>query len=433
MAIGYPLFILQHNEIMEIADTLKKKPKVVLGRWLTFGALTVLFLISWWAFSSVQHQESVDKSSLRISAVKRAALKVKVDGYGRLRAKHQRLLTAQTQSIVESILLYPGAKVLKDSIILTLSNPDLEQDVATARLELAQQNAQLKEQVIAHQSQLLERESQITLLKSQLENAQLRVEAEGQLVAKGIVSVLDFKQTQLDVRQLEQRVTIEYQRLVQLKAMHQQREQIATDLVAQYQLNYKSVLNRLEQLNVRAGLDGVLQSLPVEIGQSVAPGTQLAMVGSDKQLVAELRVQQRLADQINLDMAGEIRTFGNAIKAKVTRIDPVVTDGRVMVELELQGQLPANARPDLTVEGHVNIKEIKNALVVEQPSDIHSFDNKKVYKISADGSRAQLTAIEFGTLSDNNIEVISGAKVGDNIIVSDMSQWLSSSSIQLDD
>ena len=193
------------------------------------------------------------------------------------------------------------------------------------------------------------------------------------------------------------------------------------------------MLKRLEQLKVRAGLDGVLQSLPIEIGQSVAPGSQLAMVGSNEKLVAELRVQQRLADQINLGMKGKIKTFGSDISAEVIRIDPVVTDGRVIVELDLQGALPANARPDLTVEGQINIKEIKNTLVIAQPSDIQGFDNKKVFKISADGSSAQLTSIEFGTLSDNKIEVISGAKLGDNLIISDMSQWLSSPSIQLDD
>ena len=212
---------------MDIKDTLKQKSKSQYSRRLLAVPIALLVVSSWWAFSSVQHQVSIDKNSLRIGKIRVEDLQVKVDGYGRLRAKHQRLLTAQTQSIVESILLYPGAKVSKDSIILTLSNPDLEQNVATARLELAQQIAQLKEQVIAHQSQLLERDSQITLLKSQLENAQLRVEAESQLVEKGIVSVLDFKQTQLDVRQLEQRLAIEYQRLTQLKAMHKQREQIA--------------------------------------------------------------------------------------------------------------------------------------------------------------------------------------------------------------
>lgn len=418
---------------MEIKDTLAKKPQFSIKKWLIPAGALLFTGVSLWAFSSVNHQQLVDKSTLRVATVVQQNLQVKVDGYGRLRAKHQRLLTSQTQAIVDSILLYPGAKVTKDTIILTLSNPQLEQEVASARLELARQNAQLKEQVISHKSELLERDAQITLLESDLENAQLRVEAESQLVEQGIVSVLDFKQTQLNVRQLKQRLTIEHQRLAQLREMQQQRLSIANDLVTQYQLNYQTILKQFEQLNVRAGLEGVLQTLPVEIGQSVTPGTQLAMVGSDQQLVAEMRVQQRLADQISIGMTGIVNTFGSEIGAKVTRIDPVVTDGRVIVEMDLLGNLPANARPDLTVEGEIHIKQLNNALVLEQPNEVYGYTTKKLFKVSAQGDSAMLTAIEFGTLSGNKVEVISGVNVGDQVVISDTSQWLSSQSIQLDD
>ncbi len=408
---------------MDLSATLNKAPKKK-SKKVILGCLTVsLIFVSFWGLSSISSSPKIQSDTLRIATIKRGDLNVKVDGYGRLRAKHQRLLTSQSQAIVESIQLYPGAIVKKDSVILTLSDPRLEQDVVNARLELARQNAEFKEQKISHKSQLLERDAQIALLRSDLEIAQLRVEAEQKLIDKGIVSVLDFKRTQLNVRQLKQRLDIEYLRQDQLKEMQQERLNISKDLITQFELNFETINNRFKRLTVKAGLAGVLQTLPIEIGQSVLPGTQLATVGSVKQLVAELLVQQNQADQIAIGMPATISTFGAQITAKVLRIDPVVTDGRVMIELDLLGTLPANARPDLTVEGKIQVKKIKNTLYIEQPQDAFSFKSKELFKVTQDEKSALLTAIEFGTLSGNTIEVINGAQAGEKIIISDMTQW----------
>ncbi|WP_019028588.1 efflux RND transporter periplasmic adaptor subunit [Colwellia piezophila] len=408
---------------MDITTTLQKKPqgfnKISL---LVITALVITTLLLWGA-ASLNSEPQIELDTLRISEVKQGDFKVNVAGYGRLKAKYQRLLTSQTQAIVESIALYPGAKVNKDSIIMVLSDPQLEQAVINAKLELARQNAEFNQQIIAHKSQLLEHDSQIALLQSELENAQLRAEAEQQLIDKGIVSALDFKRSQLAVRQLKQRVAIEKIRQEHLKAMQIERTKIGQDLITQYKHNFTMIKKRFDRLTVRAGLDGILQTLPVEIGQSLTPGTQLAMVGSDQQLVAQLRVQQNQADQIAIGMPATITTSGKYITAKVLRIDPVVTDGRVMVELDLTGKLPANARPDLTVEGKIHVKEINNALYVEQPNNVYDFKEKNIYRLRSDGQSAQLTTIKFGTLSGNQIEVISGAQRGDQLIVSDMSQW----------
>lgn len=408
---------------MDLATTLNKTPAKI-NKKLMIGCLTAsLMLVSFWGMSSFGSEPKVKINALRIATIKQGNFNVNIDGYGRLRAKHQRLLTSQSQAIVESIQLYPGAIVTKDSIILTLSDPRLEQEVVNARLELARQHAEFKEQKISHKSQLLERDAQIALLKSELENAQLRVEAEQKLIDKGIVSALDFKRTQLNVRQLNKRLEIEYLRQDQLKEMQQERLKISKDLITQFELNFETINNRYNRLIVRAGLDGVLQTLPIEIGQSVMPGTQLATVGSVKQLVAELRVQQNQADQVSIGMPATISTFGASITAKVLRIDPVVTDGRVMIELDLLGVLPTNARPDLTVEGKILVKTIENTYHVEQPQDAYAFKNKEVFKLTSNEQSALLTTIEFGTLSGNTIEITSGAKVGDKIIISDMAQW----------
>lgn len=391
------------------------------------GVMLLLALLLLLGIRLFESEPQFELSTLRIAEVKQGDFNVNVAGYGRLKAKYQRLLTSQTQAIVESITLYPGAKVTENTIIMTLSDPKLEQAVINAKLELARKNAEFNQQILAHKSELLERDAQIALLMSELENAQLRAQAEQKLIDKGIVSALDFKRSQLAVRQLKQRVAIEKTRQDHLKSMQVERMKISQDLITQYQHNFTMIQKRFDRLTVRAGLNGVLQTLPVEIGQSVTPGTQLAMVGSDQQLVAQLRVQQNQADQIAIGMDASIQTSGNKITAKVLRIDPVVTDGRVMIELDLTGQLPANARPDLTVEGKVHVKKISNALYVEQPTNVYAFKEKNIYLLHSEASNAQLsaqlTAMNFGTLSGNKIEVISGALRGDKIIVSDMSQW----------
>jgi len=408
---------------MDLTTTLHKKQPKLSKKSLIIAVTAPILALLLWGATSVNSAPSIELNSIRTAQVKQGDFKVNVAGYGRLKAKYQRLLTSQTQAIVESISLYPGAKVSKDSVIMTLSAPQLEQAVINAKLELARQNAEFNQQVIAHKSQLLEHDAQIALLKSELENAQLKAQAEQKLIDKGIVSALDFKRSQLTVRQLEQRVAIEKTRQEHLKAMQIERMKISQDLITQYQHNFTMIKKRYDRLTVRAGLDGILQTMPVEIGQSLSPGTQLAMVGSDKQLVAQLRVQQNQADQIVIGMPASVQTSGKSITATVVRIDPVVTDGRVMIELDLTGKLPSNARPDLTVEGKIHVKEIHNALYVEQPNNVYDFKEETLYQLSPDGLSAQLTLIKFGTLSGNQIEVIGGIKNGEKIIVSDMSHW----------
>ncbi|MBU2892211.1 HlyD family efflux transporter periplasmic adaptor subunit [Colwellia sp. D2M02] len=412
---------------MDLTTTLHKKTTASKKRNVLLTVVVLVTLLLLLGFSSINKHPQVELSTLRIAEVKQGDFKVNIAGYGRLKAKYQRLLTSQNQAIVDSIKLYPGAKVTEDSVIMTLSAPQLEQDVINAKLELARQNAEFNQQIIAHKSQLLEHDAQIALLMSELENAQLRATAEQKLIDKGIVSALDFKRSQLAVRQLEQRVAIEKTRQTHLKSMQVERMKISKDLITQYQHNFAMIQKRFEHLTVRAGLNGVLQTLPVEIGQSLTAGTQLAVIGSDQQLVAQLRVQQNQADQIAIGMEASIQTSGHSIAAKVIRIDPVITEGRVMVELDLIGELPANARPDLTVEGKVHVKNISNALYVEQPSHVYGFTEKNIYVLSHATSDSQLTAqlttLEFGTLSGNKVEIVKGVKRGDNIIISDISQW----------
>ena len=338
--------------------------------------------------------------------------------------------------MVDAIHVYPGTRVNKDTVILTLVNPLQAQRLSVARLELARQKASANEQIINQKSQLLERQASLTILKSELESAQLRAQAESKLIEQGIVSSLDYKRSLLTVKQLEQRVDIEKQRLVQLADMHHERSKIQQELLSQFELNYQVQQQAFDDLQVTAGIDGMLQELNVELGQNLTPGTRLAIVGSDTALKAELSVQQSDAEKIALNMPARVNTFstGNRgeVIATVTRIDPIVSDGRVMIELDLTGSLPANARPDLSIEGYVISHVIPNALTVNLPTKVQADTDATLFKLNPTTHLAHPTQIEFGTLSDNKIQLLSGAKVGEQLIISDLSKWQHLATIKIE-
>ncbi|MEJ2893693.1 HlyD family efflux transporter periplasmic adaptor subunit [Pseudoalteromonas sp. B5MOD-1] len=421
---------------MDLDSTLKRKPQQSKAKkWLMAAAIGVsalgALMVYQWATPTV-----VAASQLQIATVEQADFVVKIRGFGRLKPKYQRYLTNTDTAMVEAIHVYPGTIVKKDTVILSLVNPQQAQRLSVARLELARQKASVNEQRINQQSELLERQANLAILKSELQSAELRVDAESKLIEQGIVSSLDYKRSMLNVAQLTERVSIEQQRLAQLKEMHLQRSKIQQELLSQFELNYQVEQQAFDQLQITAGIDGMLQELNVELGQNLVPGTRLAVVGSNKALKAELSVKQADAEKVALNMAAKVNTFSQAdhseVDAKVTRIDPIVTDGRVIIELDLQGTLPANARPDLSIEGYVVSNIIPNALTINVPQKAQANSEATLFKLNPNTQLATPTNIEFGTLSDNQIQLLSGATVGEQLIISDLSKWQHLATIKIE-
>lgn len=421
---------------MDLDSTLKRKPqqskakKWLIGAAIGVSALGALMMYQW-ATPTV-----VAASQLQIATVEQADFVVKIRGFGRLKPKYQRYLTNTDTAMVEAIHVYPGTIVKKDTVILSLVNPQQAQRLSVARLELARQKASVNEQKINQQSELLERQANLAILKSELQSAELRVDAESKLIEQGIVSSLDYKRSVLNVAQLTERVSIEQQRLAQLKEMHLQRSKIQQELLSQFELNYQVEQHAFDQLQITAGIDGMLQELNVELGQNLVPGTRLAVVGSNKALKAELSVKQADAEKVALNMAAKVNTFSQAeqgeVDAKVTRIDPIVTDGRVIIELDLQGTLPANARPDLSIEGYVVSNIIPDALTINVPQKAQANSEATLFKLNPNTQLATPINIEFGTLSDNQIQLLSGATVGEQLIISDLSKWQHLATIKIE-
>ncbi|MFY8326888.1 HlyD family secretion protein [Pseudoalteromonas sp. ZZD1] len=421
---------------MDLDSTLKTSKKPNQRKKLIAAALMVSIIIFIWLVQSWLAPTTISASQLQIASVTQADFVVKVKGFGRLKSKYQRYLTNTDVAMVEAIHVYPGTRVSKDTVIISLVNPLQAQRLSIARLELARQQASFSEQKINQKSQLLEREANLTLLQSELESAQLRSEAESQLIEQGIVSSLDYKRSLLTVKQLKQRVEIEQKRLAQLAQMHLQRSKVQQELLRQFELNYKVQQQAFDDLKITAGIDGMLQELNVELGQNLTPGTRLAVVGSDSALKAELSIKQSDAEKIALNMPARVNTFSNSkqgeVTAKVTRIDPIVSDGRVMIELDLIGELPANARPDLSIEGHVISNVIANALTIKLPQKAKAHSKAMLFKLNPNTHLAAPINIEFGTLSDNKIQLLDGATVGEQLIISDLSKWQHLATIKIE-
>lgn len=415
---------------MDLHTTLSKRKQSSRKKWW-LSAILILLSITVVAMSMPDKYPRIEQASIRTSPISQGPLEVNVFGYGKLKSKFQRMLTTHSRAVVEVIYHYPGAQVSADTVILSLSAPEVVQAEQQARLELAQVEAELQRLLIQHQSDLLARDAQLAILNSELENASLKVEAEQQLISQGIVSALEFKRSQLSVKQLSMRLDIESRRRAQLETMQAQQIGIQQGLVSQYQNNHNVMQMRVDDLQVKAGMDGVVQRMSVEIGQSLTPGAPLTVIGSTHNLLAQISVQQTEADAILVGMPGSIITRGQSIAARVTRIDPVVTDGRVLLEMELSGVLPAGARPELTVEGQIKLATIEQALFAERPSNVSPHSSKSVFLLSNQSQIAKRVRVVFGEQSGNQIQILEGAKPGDTLIVSDMARFLDSHNIEI--
>ncbi|MDK1286516.1 efflux RND transporter periplasmic adaptor subunit [Pseudoalteromonas umbrosa] len=407
---------------MDIKDSLAKNnkknshfKKVAIG---LSGCIALTML----AFTELDDKK-LDTQSLVFAEVQSGKLNLAVSGYGVLRSKQSRFITASHRSQVEDIFYLPGSRVRSDTIIMRLSNTELVQSLNRSRLALARQKASFEALKLSQHNALLTQQGQITLLKSELANAQIREEAEAKLIATGIVSALDHKRSQLEVRQLTERVSLAELQFKQTEALHAQRLQIEQELMREVELSFKAAQADVDKLQVRAGIDGMLQEVNVEQGQSVQLGSALALVGSESSLLADLQVPEKQASRVQEGQTGIINTFSGEVEARVNRIDPVVRDGRIAIELELTGPLPDNARPSLTIEGQI-ITDIKsNALSLKRPSYISAQSNSSLFVLDLNTSQLIKTPIEFGTLAGSAIEIRSGVQAGEQVVISDMSDF----------
>lgn len=366
---------------------------------------------------------TVERGTVLTDTVKRGSIVRQVRGVGTLVPEDTRWIPAVTDGRVERILLHPGAAVTADAVILELSSPQVEQDASSARLALASAQANLENLRVQLQNELLTQQAQVATVESEYTQARLRAEANESLFKEQLVSQLEMRQSQLSAGALKTRLDLEQKRLSSFN------ESIAARLrVQQAAVDTAKALadlqqNRLESLKVRPGFNGVLQQVPVEVGQRVGPGQNLARVADPARLKAELRIAETSAKDIEIGQPAEIDTRNGIIAGRVSRKDPAAANGTVTVDVTLTDALPRGAVPDLSVDGTIQLERLDNILYVARPSLGQEQSTVGLFRLRANSSDADRVQVKLGKSSVNAIEVISGLHEGDTVVLSDMSAW----------
>lgn len=388
----------------------------------TLGALSVAALGIWLAALDPA-APSVDKASLWTDTVKRGEMLREVRGPGLLVPKEIRWIAADTAARVERIVVRPGATVAADTVILELSNPEVIDQALAAEAALAAAEADYTARDATLQSQLLDQRAVQAQVQADFESARLQAEAEAELTAKGIIPRIQFRRSQLNAEQLRGRVAIEAQRIDQFKASLA--AQLAADRARIAQLRNAAELRRrqADALQLRAGVVGVLQQVPVQEGQQVAPGANLARVARPGFLMAELRIPETQIKDVLIGQTVRVDTRNGVIAGQVSRIDPAVQNGAVLVDVELSGELPPGARPDLSVDGIVEIERLPDVLYVGRPAYGQPESAVRLFRIDPESGLALRVPVRLGRASVSVIEVQQGLAAGDLIILSDTSQW----------
>jgi len=405
-------------DIARSSDVIRKK-KIRRAMYVS-GFLLVIVLISVGVSKLKPAAPSVDRATVWIDTVKRGPMLRQVRGSGTLVPEEIRWIPATTQGRVERLVLRPGATVHPDTVILELTNPELQQSVKEA--ELAYQSAQAafvnRKQEL--DSALLAQQSEVAGIQASYNNAALNLEAQEKLYKDGLVSEIQLKQSRSAADELANRLKIGKTRLEMQTAGIKSQLAPQEAEVDQKRAAYDLRRRQLDDLKVKAGMEGVLQLVPVERGAQVAPGTNLARVADPTNLKAELRIAETQTKDIRIGQLAEVDTRNGVVKGKVSRMDPASSGGTVGVDIILEGPLPSGARPDLSVDGTIQLERLDNVIYVGRPAFGQENSTVGLFKLTPDGE-ALRTNVKLGRSSVNQIEILEGLQPGDQVILSDMS------------
>ena len=366
---------------------------------------------------------TVDRATLLIDTVKRGPFVRQVRGLGTLVPEDTRWLPASTDGRVERIVLRPGATVQADSVILELSNPQVEQEAVNARLALQSAEAALENLRAQLQNELLAQQAQFASVEADFKQAQMDTEANESLAKEGLVSGILVRQAQLRSDTLRTRVEIEKKRLSAAGESIAARTRVQQATVDQARAVSDLQQNRLAALRVRGGFSGVLQQVPVDVGQRVAPGQNLARVADPGRLKAELRIPETQAKDVEVGQLAQIDTRNGVVPGRVSRKDPAATNGTVTVDVTLTAALPRGAVPDLSVDGTIQLERLESALQVGRPAFGQENSTLALFKVVDAAGNAERVQVRVGRSAVNTIEITSGLDVGDQVVLSDMSAW----------
>ena len=365
----------------------------------------------------------VDPDTIYLDTVQRGPMVRQVRGTGTLVPEQIRWIPATTDGTVERIVIRPGALVAPDTVILELSNPELEQSVLEARLNLEAAEARFSNRQVEVERDLLNQRATLATIEAQLKTARLQADADGQLFTQGLVSSLQLQQSQSAEQEFDTRYALEQERLQMATGTVEAQLAVEQAEVDRRRTLYELRGQQMADLYVRAGMPGVLQQVPLDEGQRITTGANLARVGDPTVLKAELRIAETQAKDVQIGQTAAIDTRNGVIPGYVTRIDPAVQNGTVTVDVALDGELPRGARPDLTVDGTIELERMDDILFVGRPVFGQEESVVSLFTVEEDGTHASRTRVSLGRASVNTIEVLEGLQPGDRVVLSDMSTW----------
>jgi len=394
--------------------------------------IAVLALVTMGLYRLKPAAPSVERSTVWVDSVKRGNILRQVRGLGTLVPEEIRWIPATTEGRIDRIPILPGTNVKPDTLLLELSNPQLQQEAVDAGFKLKAAEADYKNLQVQLESQVLSQKSEVARVQADYNQARMQAETDASLNKLGVISDLSLKVSKSKAQELETRDGIEQQRLENSRKVLEAQLIAKQADVEQFRALANLKQSRYEALHVRAGITGVLQEQLLKVGQWVTAGTTLAKVVQPERLKAELKVAETQAKDVQLGLPASVDTHNGVITGHVMRIDPSVQNGTVTVDIALDSALPQGARPDLSVDGTIDLERMSNVLYTGRPAFGQERSTVGMFVLEPDGKTAARTQVKLGRSSVNTIEILQGLKEGDQVVLSDMSRWDSYDRIRLE-
>jgi HlyD family secretion protein len=408
------------------------KHKKKMRRIAYIAAAVVLIPLMTYALSRLKPAApSVDSGTVWTGTVKRGPMLRDVRGLGTLVPETIRLIPAVTDGQVQTRYLLPGTPVKASTVIFDLVNPQLQQETLDAEYQLKGAQAAYEQTKAQLQNQLMDKRTLAASVSSQYRTAEMVRQTKEELGANGLAPQLDVKTAQVQAEELAKENDLAQKEVETFDNSISSQLAVQESTVNQKRAMYELKKSQMDQLHIRPGIDGMLQELDVEVGQKVTMGTVLARVAQPTHLKAQLKIAETQAKDILIGQKATVDTHNGIIPGHVTRIDPAVVNGTVTVDVGLDGPLPTGARPDLSVEGTVEIERLADVLFVERPVHGEANSTVGIFKVVDDGKEATRVQVQLGRTSVNTVEIVKGLEIGDKVILSDMSAWDNYDRVQL--
>ena len=416
---------------MDIARPEAKRQKKI-RRIMYVAAAVVLIPLVTFALSKLKPAApTVDSGTIWPGTVQRGPMVRDVRGLGTLVPETIRLIPAATDGQVQQRYLLPGVTVKADTVIFDLSNPTLQQETLDAQYQYQGAQAMLEQTKATLQNTLMDKRTSAANISSAYRTAEMVRQTKEELGKNGLAPMLDVKTAQVQAEDLAKENDLAQKEVQTFDDSIASQLAVQEATVNQKRAMYELKKSQMDQLHIRPGIDGMLQELDVEVGQKVTMGTVLARVAQPTHLKAQLKIAETQAKDILIGQKATVDTHNGIIPGHVTRIDPAVVNGTVTVDVGLDGPLPTGARPDLSVEGTVEIERLADVLFVERPVHGEANSTVGIFKVVDDGKEAERVQVQLGRTSVNTVEIVKGLQIGDKVILSDMSAWDNYDRVQL--